>query len=168
VFGINPLAQVQPGWLPLFWGVLGTAPLLLALTWILRQRAGGLRRLVDFVVEELGPLLARRSHAELAFLAALAGLGEELLFRGVVQTGLARVIPAPLDLLAASSLFGLAHFATATYAIVAAIMGLYLGVLFLIQGTLFAPIVTHALYDFVALLLVVRRYHASQTRTVSE
>jgi membrane protease YdiL (CAAX protease family) len=142
--------------------------LLLALTWILQRPAGSLRRLVEFVVGELGPLLARRSHAELALLAALAGLGEELLFRGVVQSGLARIIPAPLDLLAASSLFGLAHFATATYAIVAAVMGLYLGIMFLVQGTLFAPIVTHALYDFVALLLVVRRYHASQQRTASD
>jgi membrane protease YdiL (CAAX protease family) len=41
-------------------------------------------------------------------------------------------------------------------------MGLYLGGLFLVQGSLLAPIVTHALYDLVALLLVVQRYRASQ------
>jgi membrane protease YdiL (CAAX protease family) len=142
--------------------------LLLALFWILQRPAGGLRRLVDYVVAELGPLLARRSHTELALLAVVAGLGEELLFRGVVQTGLARVFPAPLDLLAASALFGLAHFATATYAIVAGLMGLYLGMLFLVQGSLLAPVVAHALYDFVALLLVVRRYGASRRAAVSQ
>jgi membrane protease YdiL (CAAX protease family) len=159
---MDPLSQLQPGWRSLVWGVLATAPLLFALTWILQRPAGELRRLVEFVVTQLGPVLAQRSTAELALLATLAGVGEELLFRGVVQTGLGRVLPAPLDLLAASSLFGLAHFATATYAIVAGLMGLYLGTLFLAQGTLLGPIVTHALYDFVALLLVVRRHRRSQ------
>ena len=162
VFGISPLAQLQPGWRPFLWGVLATSPLLLALIWILRRPSGPLRRLVDFVVRELGPVLAGRSAVELALLAALAGLGEELLFRGLIQTGLARLAPGPLALLCASILFGLAHFATSTYAVVAGMMGLYLGVLFMVQGSLLTPIVTHALYDLVALLFVARRYRASQ------
>jgi membrane protease YdiL (CAAX protease family) len=124
--------------------------------------------LVDFVVGELGPILARRSPAELALLAALAGVGEELLFRGLLQAGLMRVMPSYLALVCASALFGLAHFATSTYAIVAGLMGLYLGGIFLLQGNLLAPIVTHALYDFVALLLVVRRYQVTQGQPVPE
>lgn len=162
VLGISLLAQLQPGWTPFLWGVLATLPLFLALIWILRRPDGALRRLVDFVVGQLGPILAGRSAVELALLATLAGLGEELLFRGVIQTGLARLVPGPLALLSASILFGLAHFATSTYAVVAGLMGLYLGVLFLVQGSLLTPIVTHALYDLVALLFVARRYRASQ------
>jgi hypothetical protein len=135
---------------------------------VLRRPGGPLRRLVDFVVGELGPVLARRSVAELALLAGLAGLGEELLFRGLVQSGLARLLPVPLALVSASVLFGLAHFATSTYAVVAGFMGLYLGGLFLLEGSLLAPIVTHALYDFVALLLVVQRYRGSQAATQPE
>jgi membrane protease YdiL (CAAX protease family) len=160
VLGISPLAQL--GWRSFLWGVLATPPLLLALIWVLKRQNGRLRQLVDFVVGQLGPILTGRSAAELALLAALAGVGEELLFRGVVQAGLARLVPNPLALLSASVLFGLAHFATSTYAVVAGLMGLYLGGLFLLQGSLLAPIVTHALYDLVALLLVVQRYRASQ------
>ena len=162
VVGVSPLAQLQPSWRSFLWGVLATPPLVLALVWVLKRPDGRLRRLVDFVVGQLGPILAGRSTAELALVAALAGLGEELLFRGVVQAGLAWLVPNPLALLSASGLFGLAHFATSTYAVVAGLMGLYLGGLFLVQGSLLAPIVTHALYDLVALLLVVQRYRASQ------
>jgi membrane protease YdiL (CAAX protease family) len=162
VLGLSPLAELDPSRRSFLWGVLATPPLLIALMWVLSRRGGRLRRLVDFVVDELGPALAGRSAAELALLAGLAGLGEELLFRGVIQAGLARLVPNPLALLSASVLFGLAHFATSTYAVVAGLMGLYLGGLFLVQGSLLAPVVTHALYDLVALLLVVRRYRASQ------
>jgi membrane protease YdiL (CAAX protease family) len=168
VLGVSPLAQLDPSWPSFLWGVLATLPLLVALIWILNRPFGRLRRLVDFVVGELGPTLASRSVAELALLAGLAGLGEELLFRGVVQAGLARLAPNSLALLSASVLFGLAHFATSTYAVVAGLMGLYLGGLFLLQGSLLAPVVTHALYDLVALLLVVQRYRASQAPPARE
>jgi hypothetical protein len=107
-------------------------------------------------------VLASRSAAELALIATLAGLAEETLFRGVVQVGLTRVLPAAGALMVASAAFGLAHFVTRTYAVLAAIAGLYLGALYLLQGNLLVPIVAHALYDFVALMYLVRRYRASQ------
>lgn len=115
-----------------------------------------------FVVEQLGALVAARSAAELALLAAIAGISEEVLFRGVVQVAVARVLAEPGALLVTSVLFGLAHFATRAYAVLAAGMGLYLGALFLVQGSLLAPIITHALYDFVALVAVARQYRAAQ------
>jgi membrane protease YdiL (CAAX protease family) len=162
VLGVSPLTRLQADWHSFVWGVLAALPLLFALVRILRQPRGSLRRLLDFVVDQLGPRLAARPVVQLALLATVAGIGEELLFRGLIQEALARLIPIPLSLLAASVLFGLAHFATATYAILAGLMGLYLGGLFLLQGSLVAPIVTHAVYDFVALLLVARRYAIAQ------
>lgn len=115
------------------------------------------RRLVTLVTEQIGPAIAGCSAAELALLALAAGVSEEVLFRGVVQGGLARVVPAWLALAVASLSFGLVHFASRAYAAVAGIIGLYLGALFLWQGSLLAPIVTHTLYDFVALLYIARR-----------
>jgi membrane protease YdiL (CAAX protease family) len=95
---------------------------------------------------------------ELALLAVLAGFAEEIFFRGVVQVGLARVLPEGGALVVASAAFGLAHFITPTYALLAGLAGLYLGGLFLLQGSLTAPIVAHAVYDVVALNYVVRLY----------
>ena len=50
----------------------------------------------------------------------------------------------------------MAHWVSTTYAVVAGIVGLYLGSLYLITQNLLAPVVTHALYDFVALLVLAR------------
>ena len=143
-------------------GVLAAVPLLLGLRWIVTTRLTPVRRLVALVVEQLGPVLASRSAAELALIATLAGLAEETLFRGVIQGGLTRVLPNVGALVVASAAFGLAHFVTRTYAVLAAAAGLYLGTLYLLQGNLLVPIVGHAVYDFVALLYLIRRYHASQ------
>ena len=137
---------------------MAAVPLLLGLRWILTSDMKSVRRLLALVVEELGPLLAPRSPLQLVLLAALAGFAEEILFRGVIQAGLARVLPESGALVVASAAFGLAHFITPTYAILAGLAGLYLGGLFLFQGSLVAPIVAHAVYDVVALNYVVRLY----------
>jgi hypothetical protein len=116
---------------------------------------------VELVQDQLGPVLASRSATELAVLAALAGAAEEILFRGVLQVGLARVLPEGLALVLTGAAFGLAHFVTPTYALLAGLAGVYLGVLFWLQGNLLVPIVAHGLYDFVALTYLVRRYRAT-------
>ncbi|HEV7365499.1 MAG TPA: CPBP family intramembrane glutamic endopeptidase [Gemmatimonadales bacterium] len=139
------------------WGGAAFLPLCLGLAWMLTTSWSPIRRLVALVTEQIGPAIAGCSVAELALLALAAGVGEEILFRGVVQTGLARAVPAWLALIAASLTFGLVHCASRAYAAVAGVMGVYLGALFLFQGSLLAPIVTHTLYDFVALLWVARR-----------
>lgn len=138
------------------------APLLLGLRWTLSTSSRSVRRLVELVQDQLGPLLASRSSAELALLATLAGAAEETLFRGVMQAGLARSLPEGLALVLASAAFGLAHFVTKTYALLAGLAGMYLGALYWLQGNLLVPIAAHALYDFIALTYLVRRYRARQ------
>lgn len=156
-WNLSPVEQLRPSLVVLLWGIVATTPLLLGLAWMLTTRWGPVRRLVALVVEQLGPLLAHRSMGELALLAVVAGISEEILFRGTLQAGLGRVLPPGWALVGASMAFGLVHFASRAYALLATLMGLYLGALFLIQGNLLAPIVTHSLYDFVALVLVARR-----------
>jgi len=158
---VTPFSSLHPDLDGLIWGLTGTLPLLLALLWILRSRLGPVRRLVGLVLEQLGPMLAGQPLTGLAALAAVAGISEEVLFRGVIQPGLTRWLPAGTALLVTSLLFGLVHFASRTYVIFAALMGLYLGALFQLVGNLFPPIVAHATYDFVALVWVARR-HADQ------
>jgi membrane protease YdiL (CAAX protease family) len=159
--GLSPRLNLRADWSAVLWGLGATGPLLVGLAWVLSRPRGPLRDLTDMVVERLGPILASRTTAELMLLAALAGIAEELLFRGVVQAGLTRFMPATFALVTASVVFGLAHFATLTYALLAGVMGLYLGILFLVQGSLMAPIITHGLYDLAALLAVVHRYRTS-------
>jgi membrane protease YdiL (CAAX protease family) len=155
---VAPFAFLHPDGPGLIWGLAATVPLLLALAWMLNAKSEPVRQLVALVLEQFGPLIARQSGAALAALAVAAGLSEEVLFRGVIQSGLVRWCSPGVALIITSLLFGLIHFASRSYAVFAAVMGLYLGALFQLAGNLFAPVVTHATYDFAALLWVARRY----------
>ena len=137
-------------------GVVATLPLLVGLLWIRRARWRPLARLNAVVDRLVGELFATASLLDLALISLLAGLGEELLFRGVLQTVLTRWIDPVPALVIAGVLFGLVHSITRTYAVVAAVVGIYLGWLFWHFDNLLAPIVTHALYDFIALAIITR------------
>jgi uncharacterized protein len=108
----------------------------------------------------LVPLFRDCSLIQLAIVSALAGLGEETLFRGVVQAAAAQWIGGTygvwLALLIAAVLFGLLHSITPMYAVMAGLIGLYLGGLWLACGNLLTPIVVHAVYDFIALVYLIR------------
>jgi membrane protease YdiL (CAAX protease family) len=84
-----------------------------------------------------------------------------MLFRGLVQNGLAERFGLPfgpwIGLLVASAVFGLAHMISTTYALVAMVIGIYLGLLLVVTDSIATPIVAHGLYDFVALLYLLRR-----------
>ena len=84
-----------------------------------------------------------------------------MLFRGVLQGTISRWIRAEIGLVAASGFIWLAHLITPMYALVAGLMGIYLGWLWQASGNLMTPIVTHAVYDFLALccLLRLRCFH---------
>lgn len=94
--------------------------------------------------------------AQFALVAVLAGVGEELLFRGVLQTLLIRWTTLIVGLLAASLLFGLAHALSRIYFLLATLIGLYLGCLVIQCNDLVSVMVAHALYDFLALAYLSR------------
>ncbi len=116
--------------------------------------AGPLAQIKQFLEEMVRQVFGRCSFLELAVISALAGLGEECLFRGVIQTCAIRSLGVPAGLMLASLLFGLGHCITLTYAVLAAAIGLYFGLLALATGSLLAPAIAHGLYDFFALLLI--------------
>jgi len=160
ILGVNPMRTLNSGAAAIGWGVLGALPPLVILSVIACLPWPPLRRIVDVIDQTVVPAFRQSGLAELAIIALLAGLGEELLFRGVIQEAAARGVEGPhawwLGLLAASILFGMAHFITPTYAALATVMGLYLGGLWLWSDNLVVPIVTHAVYDFVALVYLVK------------
>lgn len=156
----GPLAQID--WsLPalshnLGWGVLACLPLLVLLLVLRLAPLNFLRRLNALVDELLLPMFGDMSLAQLALIALLAGVGEEMLFRGVIQAAITGRFGWHIGLSAASVLFGLAHALSRTYAVLAGLVGAYLGGLCLLTGDLLPAIVAHGLYDFCALLFLVR------------
>ncbi len=146
-----PLAQIQWRWWDVLRGVVCTVPLVLLALALLRWPIGPFARLRRFTHELLVPMLAPCTLVDLLGISALAGLGEELLFRGVFQSCFCLWVGNFWGTILASILFGLLHAITLTYALLAGVMGLYLGWLWLWTGNLLVPIIVHGLYDFVLL-----------------
>ncbi len=121
---------------------------------------GPLKEIVRIMDEMLVPLFRDCRLAQLAVIAALAGLGEEMLFRGIVQTAASEWIAGPygpwIGLLAATVLFGLLHAITPAYALLAGLIGLYLGWLWMATDNLLVPVIVHGLYDFLVLAYLVK------------
>jgi uncharacterized protein len=138
-------------------GVAGTLPLLSLYFLAMRWPVGSLRRLQQILDELVQPLFGNCTWVDLAAVSFLAGLGEECLFRGVMQAALDAWLGVWPGLFLASLLFGLAHCLTLTYALLAALVGMYLGWLWHMTGNLLTVVVTHALYDFVVLVHISRR-----------
>lgn len=132
-------------------GVLAALPMYGAFWLGQRWPIGPLARIRRFFDEELAPLLAGRPVSDLALICLAAGVGEEMLFRGVLQGVLAREVGMWGGLAAASLLFGLLHPITGAYILIAGLLGAYLGAIWIAVGNLLTVIVAHAVYDFLAL-----------------
>lgn len=144
----------RPGDLAL--ALAATLPMLLIFVLFLRLPFGPFVRIQRFVDEFLRPLFVPCTLVELAVLSLAAGIGEEMLFRGVLQGVFSHWWGPWPGVLAASVVFGLLHLITPTYAVMATLLGVYLGGCFLASDNLLVVIVAHALYDFVALVYLVR------------
>ncbi len=123
---------------------------------LIRLPFGPLLRLLEVVRRLVGSLFQGRPILDLALIAAAAGVGEELLFRGFLQQWLTVHWGDPVGIVVAAVLFGVLHPLTLSYAVVASLFGLILGVLVVATGNLWSAIAAHALYDFLAILYLGR------------
>jgi|AZIH01.1.fsa_nt_gi membrane protease YdiL (CAAX protease family) len=155
VFGI-PVQLSGPGLLPsVFYGMLGavgTYALLLVLTRIPGLFPDNLER----QMQGLYNFASGYSPAVLILLSLLAGAGEELLFRGAVQGWLMEYSSPSAAVLTASVLFGLVHYVSFTYFLVATGLGLVLGGAYVLSESLLLVMVWHAVYDMIALFCLLR------------
>ena len=156
----NPAESLAWSPVDLAWGGLAVLPLLAMLGLCLRYPVGPLRDLVRVVDEMLVPMFRGCGVLEMAAISILAGLGEEMLFRGIIQQTTAGLAPGRLGvgigLLVAAVLFAMAHRITTAYAVLAGLIGLYLGLIWLASGNLLVPVTTHAVYDFVVMLYLIK------------
>jgi membrane protease YdiL (CAAX protease family) len=79
-----------------------------------------------------------------------------MLFRGLLQAAFTDWWGVVIGLGVASVIFGLMHIITLTYAVLAALLGVYLGVVWILDGNLLSVVIAHAGYDFVALVYLVK------------
>jgi membrane protease YdiL (CAAX protease family) len=135
-------------------GVVAALPMLGLLALAIRWPVGPLARIKAFFDRELAPALKGCDWPDLALISIAAGVGEEMLFRGVIQGALGRTLGPTAGLALASALFGLVHPVSLTYALLAGLLGGYLGLVWLVSGNLLTAMVAHAVYDYVALIVL--------------
>lgn len=156
LWGTPALGRLRSSWAAAGQGAMASLPLLVGLLWVSRSRwppIVRLRRTVDEVVDHL---FAGSTLLDLAVISALAGAGEEALFRGFVQTAIAEVSGTGVGVMVAALLFGLTHFISPSYAAYATLVGVYFGFLLNASDNLLVPVLAHALYDFIALAFLIR------------
>jgi uncharacterized protein len=139
-----------------FRGVGVALAMLVIFFWMVHSSRAALRELRQQVESLIGEMFPSGSLAEFGLVALLAGVGEELLFRGVLQSVLSEWTTPVTGMLIASLLFAFAHALSKLYFMLALIIGLCFGWLVLQYNDLVAPMVAHSLYDFVALIYLSR------------
>lgn len=161
---INPFANLVWDFNALLWGIVATIPLFLMFLLFYRYPLGSLEPIKNSLFEILGPLFSGCGWFELLVLAMVAGISEEILFRGVLQPLLEGVAGLFGGLVLSNVIFGMVHWITPMYAVIAGLIGIYLGLMMDIAQprNLLIPIFIHALYDFLAFMIVARDYRARQ------
>jgi len=161
---INPFADLHFSESAIAYGVIGTIPLFLLFLTLEQMQAESLLKIKNMLFETLGSNLHRYHWTDLLILASIAGLSEELLFRGVIQPWMESSWGLTAGLVGSNIIFGLAHAVTPLYAVLAALVGIYLGLSMDYGGdrNLLLPIVIHGLYDFLAFIALLRAYRASR------
>lgn len=132
-------------------GVIAVLPMLTMLGLVAHFGGSAYDTLSGQVRDFIARLFGNAWPGAIVLISLLAGLGEELLVRGVLQTWLDTHLPAFLAITIAGVLFGLAHAITRLYFVFAMAIGIYLGVVYYLTGNLLVVIVTHALYDWIVI-----------------
>lgn len=145
------------------WGIAGCLPMLLGFWACLRWPLGPLKPIKEFSERIIRPLFRPCTLADLALISLVAGFGEEMFFRGVVQTLLGSLLDTWVAVLLASVVFGLMHPFSTAYVVLASVVGVYLGWLFILTDNLLVVILIHGLYDFVALVYFARTNPSADT-----
>lgn len=155
--GVNPWAGIRWDVRSVVWGIGATVPMFVLFVAVWRLPIPAFERVYGIVLELLGELLSKCRWYDFVLLAIAAGLCEELLFRGVLQVWLTDVTGSLWAALLISNLmFAAAHLITPTYALLAGIIGVYLGWVmhFVEPPNLLVPLLAHTLYDFVGFVFI--------------
>jgi hypothetical protein len=137
-------------------GLGASVPLVVLFVWSLDSSWSPLATVREFLESQVRAFFGPWSWWQLAAVSLAAGVCEEVLFRGVLQTGLSRWLGPGAALVLASAAFGLCHCVNRAYAVLAGSLGAGLGGLMLCTDNLLTPIVTHTVYDFAALVWFLR------------
>lgn len=107
------------------------------------------------VCRDLIPIFEGMNFWQILILSLMAGIGEELLFRGFLQQWLTGFYPIHIAIGIASVIFGLLHFVSFSYFLLASLLGAAFGIAYHLTGSLLLIMIWHAFYDLLIIWLLV-------------
>ncbi len=130
------------------------------------QNIAGFQKIYRILHQIFSKAIIKLSGWKLVVLGMSAGIGEEFLFRGVLQPlfegwlpGVNAILTPEVNaILVTGVIFGLIHALTPTYFIIATLLSIYCGFLVNYTGNLLTPVLAHGLYDAIGFLLLKRMF----------
>lgn len=162
--GVSPVTDFEWSKRAVLLGIAATVPMLLLLAACMLSNSNGIRDIRKTVRDLLGPALDEASWLDILILALLAGVCEEVLFRGFLYPWV-RLFNPFFAILLTNLVFAILHAVTPLYAWLAGLTGLYLTACLMLDGTpnLLIPIVAHTVYDWIAFYCVRADYRKLPT-----
>lgn len=166
---INPLTNLNWSWSALLIGTLAALPMFGFFLLTMKLPFQAFHKINQFLLDEIGPRIVKASVLEVFILCIFIGLGEELLFRGVLQSW-SNQFGVVYAIIFTNLLFGILHSVTRVYVIVASLMGVYLSLLLILftPHNLLIPITTHTVYDFLCFMMLIRIYRQQTAETAAD
>jgi len=163
---LNPIRFDPDG---LVTGLVATLPMLAYFAFSLSRfgrNIAGFQKIYRLLQDILSRAIIELPGWKLVVLGMSAGIGEECLFRGVLQPlfegwlpGINSILTPEVNaILVTGIIFGLLHALTPTYFIIATLLSIYCGFLVNYTGNLLTPVLAHGLYDAIGFLLLKRMF----------
>jgi membrane protease YdiL (CAAX protease family) len=144
-------------WFAIGLALLLSFPMLAALFLLERISWEPIVNLKNEIDEKVRPIFSQCNLVDFGLIAFFAGVGEELFFRGWMQAVMIERSGLVIGIIVASLVFGFLHYLSTAYAVFAFITSIYLGAIYLISENLFIVMAIHAIYDFIALVYLVKK-----------
>lgn len=170
--GIDALQGIAVTWKAALQGIAASVPLLAFFSAIelgkfrfVRENALHLRAIITSIFPAGKSTSRARVLATALLLGTVAGVGEEIVFRGFLQRLIERKAGVAGGVALSAAVFGACHAVTPTYALLAGLAGAFMSCVWMWSGhNLLVPIVAHSFYDFVAIVAAFYRVNGWRRR----
>jgi len=154
IFGYNIFKNITLSVIGFIQGLAYTIPALLFFYLLFKIPLANIKRIEDMIINFLTTILSGCGVIHFAALSIVAGVCEELLFRGFLQGFLTEKFGALPGIIVANIAFGFMHPVSLLYACIVFVVGCYFSFILHLTNNLFVLMVTHATYDFAALCYI--------------
>lgn len=151
-----------------WWGNTGQASILIGVVvaivmfvlpiWLITHRWLRLQSFYDLITY-LHQMTSGLSWGQIIVISLCAGLGEELLFRGALQSWLHDLIGVYSAVVMSSLIFAILHAMTLYYFVITFLISLCFGILFYFSQSMLLVVTIHAVYDVIALGIIAKYPH---------